>query len=58
MKFRAVLFDAAETLFTTRGSVGKIYAGVAREYAFMRTRILQAKAKPSPDMGTGGLCSR
>jgi putative hydrolase of the HAD superfamily len=32
VKFRAVLFDAAETLFTTRGSVGTIYAGVAREY--------------------------
>ncbi len=32
MKFSAVLFDAAETLFTTRGSVGEIYAGVARQY--------------------------
>ena len=32
MKFRAVLFDAAETLFTTRGSVGEIYGGVARRY--------------------------
>src|SRR5438552_17764521 len=32
MKFRAVLFDAAETLFTTRGSVGEIYASVARQY--------------------------
>src|SRR5262245_42361183 len=32
MKFSAVLFDAAETLFTTRGSVGEIYAGVAREF--------------------------
>ena len=32
MKFRAVLFDAAETLFTTRGSVGEIYGGVARAY--------------------------
>lgn len=31
-KFRAVLFDAAETLFTTRGSVGEIYAGIARQY--------------------------
>jgi putative hydrolase of the HAD superfamily len=28
----AVLFDAAETLFTTRGSVGEIYGFVAREY--------------------------
>jgi putative hydrolase of the HAD superfamily len=32
MKFRAVLFDAAETLFTTRGSVGEIYGSVARRY--------------------------
>jgi putative hydrolase of the HAD superfamily len=32
MTFRAVFFDAAETLFTTRGSVGEIYAGVARKY--------------------------
>jgi putative hydrolase of the HAD superfamily len=32
MKFRGVLFDAAGTLFTTRGSVGEIYAQVAREY--------------------------
>jgi putative hydrolase of the HAD superfamily len=32
MKFQAVLFDAAETLFTTRGSVGEIYGAVARQY--------------------------
>jgi putative hydrolase of the HAD superfamily len=32
LKFSAVLFDAAETLFTTRGSVGEIYAAVARRY--------------------------
>ena len=32
MRFRAVLFDAAETLFTTRASVGEIYAGLARQY--------------------------
>jgi len=32
LKFRAVLFDAAETLFTTRGSVGLIYSNVARKY--------------------------
>ncbi len=31
-KFRAVLFDAAETLFTTRGSVGEIYGSIARQY--------------------------
>jgi len=32
LKFRAVLFDAAETLFTTRGSVGEIYGCVAHKY--------------------------
>src|SRR6266516_2292711 len=32
MKFRALLFDAAETLFTTRGSVGEIYSSIARQY--------------------------
>src|SRR5215471_5235971 len=32
MSFRAVLFDAAETLFTTRGSVGEIYGSIARQY--------------------------
>jgi putative hydrolase of the HAD superfamily len=32
MPFRAVLFDAAETLFTTRGSVGQIYGSIARQY--------------------------
>jgi putative hydrolase of the HAD superfamily len=32
MAFRAVLFDAAETLFTTRGSVGHIYGSIARQY--------------------------
>jgi len=37
MKFRAVLFDAAETLFTTRGSVGDIYAQVARQYGSTAT---------------------
>jgi putative hydrolase of the HAD superfamily len=37
MKFRAVLFDAAETLFTTRGSVGEIYATVARQYGSTAT---------------------
>src|SRR5262245_18251174 len=37
MKFRAVLFDAAETLFTTRGSVGEIYAGLANQYASTAT---------------------
>ena len=32
MRFAAVLFDAAETLFTTRGSVGEIYGAIARQY--------------------------
>jgi putative hydrolase of the HAD superfamily len=32
MNFRAVLFDAAETLFTTRGTVGEIYGSAARKY--------------------------
>src|SRR5262245_39901412 len=32
MKIEAVLFDAADTLFTTRGSVGEIYGGIAREF--------------------------
>ncbi len=32
MRFHAVLFDAAETLFTTRGSVGAIYGSVAHQY--------------------------
>jgi len=32
MKFRAILFDAAETLFTTKGSVGEIYGSIARQY--------------------------
>ncbi len=32
MNFDAVLFDAAETLFTTRGSVGDIYQSVAERY--------------------------
>ena len=32
MPYDAVLFDAAETLFTTRGSVGDIYRSVARDF--------------------------
>ncbi len=32
MSIEAVLFDAADTLFTTRGSVGEIYGRVARDY--------------------------
>ena len=32
MKYDVVLFDAAETLFTTRGTVGEIYGEVARRH--------------------------
>ena len=32
MKYDVILFDAAETLFTTRGTVGEIYGEVARKY--------------------------
>lgn len=32
MKFESVLFDAAETLFTTRGSVGELYGAIARQH--------------------------
>src|SRR5207237_1282073 len=32
MKCDVVLFDAAETLFTTRGSVGEIYGDAARRF--------------------------
>jgi putative hydrolase of the HAD superfamily len=32
MNYNAVLFDAAETLFTTRGSVGSIYSTVAQKF--------------------------
>jgi putative hydrolase of the HAD superfamily len=37
MNFDAVLFDAAETLFTTRGSVGEIYNTVARRFGSTAT---------------------
>jgi len=43
MEFSAVLFDAAETLFTTRGSVGEIYGGVARRYGSqVEPEVIQA----------------
>src|SRR5438552_9206940 len=43
MKFRAVLFDAAETLFTTRGSVGEIYGQVAQQYGSqVSAHVIQA----------------
>jgi putative hydrolase of the HAD superfamily len=32
MKYDAVLFDAADTLFTTQGTVGEIYAEVAQSF--------------------------
>ena len=37
MNFDAVLFDAAETLFTTRGSVGEIYSTIARRFGSTAT---------------------
>ncbi len=37
MPIKAVLFDAAETLFTTRGSVGEIYGQTAREFGCTAT---------------------
>ena len=37
MNFDAVLFDAAETLFTTRGRVGDIYRSVAQRYGSLAT---------------------
>ena len=32
MKVRAVIFDAVGTLFRSRGTIGEIYAGVAKDY--------------------------
>ncbi|HET9130097.1 MAG TPA: HAD-IA family hydrolase [Terriglobia bacterium] len=37
MKYDVVLFDAAETLFTTRGTVGEIYGVVAQRYGSTST---------------------
>ena len=37
MRYEAVLFDAAETLFTTLGTVGEIYAEVAHRYGSTTT---------------------
>jgi putative hydrolase of the HAD superfamily len=37
MRIEGVLFDAAETLFTTRGSVGEIYGRVARDFGCTAT---------------------
>src|SRR5262245_24159186 len=37
MNYDAVLFDAAETLFTTKGSVGELYGSVARNYGSTAT---------------------
>src|SRR5262249_48741558 len=43
MKFRAVIFDAADTLFTTRGSIGEIYGSIARQYGSNApTDVIQA----------------
>ena len=53
MKYDAVLFDAAETLFTTRGSVGEIYAGVARRFGSTAqpTEIQEAFRRNFPHSG-------
>jgi putative hydrolase of the HAD superfamily len=32
LSFKSILFDAADTLFHTRGTVGEIYGSVARQY--------------------------
>jgi putative hydrolase of the HAD superfamily len=51
--FDAVLFDAAETLFTTRGSVGEIYASVSRKFGCMASPadIQQAFGRHFPRSG-------
>ena len=53
MKFDAILFDAAETLFTTRGSVGEIYASVAHKFGSNApaSEIQQAFARHFPNSG-------
>ena len=53
MKFDAVLFDAAETLFTTRGSVGEIYSTIARQYGSVSTpeEIHEAFTRHFPHSG-------
>ncbi|HZI51498.1 MAG TPA: HAD-IA family hydrolase, partial [Terriglobia bacterium] len=53
MKFDAVLFDAAETLFTTRGSVGEIYSAVARRFGSTAppSEIQEAFTKHFPHSG-------
>jgi putative hydrolase of the HAD superfamily len=53
MEFDAVLFDAAETLFTTRGSVGEIYSTIARRFGSTATpsEIQEAFTKHFPHSG-------
>ncbi|HET9216488.1 MAG TPA: HAD-IA family hydrolase [Terriglobia bacterium] len=53
MKFDAVLFDAADTLFTTRGSVGEIYSPIARRYGSVSTpeQIHEAFTRHFPHSG-------
>jgi putative hydrolase of the HAD superfamily len=53
MKFDAVLADAAETLFTTRGSVGEIYSTIARGFGSTATpaEIQDAFTKHFPHSG-------
>ena len=50
MNYDAVLFDAAETLFTTRGSVGAIYSSVARKFG--STASASRYRKPSSATST------
>jgi len=53
MNFDAVLFDAAETLFTTRGSVGEIYYVIAQRYGSTATpsEIQQSFMRHFPHSG-------
>jgi putative hydrolase of the HAD superfamily len=53
MKFEAILFDAAETLFTTRGSVGEIYASVGSKFGSIAPapEIQQAFVRHFPNSG-------
>jgi putative hydrolase of the HAD superfamily len=39
MNYDVILFDAAETLFTTRGTVGEIYGEVAQRYGSASTPL-------------------
>src|SRR5260370_2602916 len=58
MVFRAVLFDAAETLFTTRGSVGEIYGSIARQYGSTSPSDVIQAAFARQFRGAGPLSTR